>query len=78
MKTLFKLEGDKLYFENGVFLGEVLCDVDGFYKWWPVQRNGYLDEGFLLALGNFLQELNKKWSDQIAIELKKENEWPGN
>lgn len=65
MTKLFELKGNKLYYENGHYLGEVFCDVDGYNKWWPELTSGYLDDMFLISLGNFLLEMNKEWDEEI-------------
>lgn len=65
-----RAENGNLFWDNGVFLGECLQDVDGYYKWWPNQQtSGYLDEGFLLEMYNFLHELNREWDAQVRREL---------
>lgn len=69
MSSLFRLEGTKLFFENGVELGEILRDVDGYYKWWPNDLPGYLDEEFLFAIASYLQSLNAEWDAQVKKEL---------
>lgn len=61
----FYLKDKNLYFENGRHLGEILMDEDGYYKWWPDNHKGYLDELFLISLGNFLKEMNKDWDDTV-------------
>lgn len=59
-------KGMKLYFENGVYLGEVIADVDGYYKFWPETRGGgYWDEYLLRSVADHLKELNAAWDEQI-------------
>lgn len=68
MRQVFRKEDDgKTYYENGSFIGEVLIGEDGYYAWWPNQKAGYLDEGFLYALYLFLRELNADW-DKVVNE----------
>lgn len=55
----------KAYWENGVYVGDLVQDVDGFYKWWPTKGNGYIDEWFLLCMYQRLKEMNKKWQEAI-------------
>jgi hypothetical protein len=57
--------GFDAFWENGVELGQILCDVDGFYKYWPIYQGGYYDEWFLLSMADTLKELNKKWQEEI-------------
>jgi hypothetical protein len=58
-------EPPNLYWYNGSHMGEVLQDVDGFYKWLPLHKGGYLDEGVLFAVARLLNELNKPWENEI-------------
>jgi hypothetical protein len=56
----------KAYWENGAFLGDIINDVDGYYKFYPTDRGGgYLDEWFLYSMYVTLKDLNKKWDKQI-------------
>lgn len=66
----------KVYYENGVYIGDFLVGDDGFYYWWPEFKSGCLDEGFLLDVYNNLKELNKEWDAQIQqyfTEIYKES-----
>jgi len=64
--SLFKTESDgKTYFENGVYVGDILTDVDGYKKWWPNPTDGYLDELFLFAMGDYLKNLNADWDREV-------------
>lgn len=62
-----KIEGGfKLYYHNGVYMGEVLMDEDGYYKFWGNKElNGYWDEGNFLELYNYLYEKNKNWDENV-------------
>lgn len=53
------------FWENGVYVGDILMDVDGFYKWGPKENGGYLDEWFLYCMFTKLKEMNKKWQEQL-------------
>ncbi len=64
-------QGMKLYWGNGVYLGDVIADVDGYYKFWPeVRGGGYWDEHILFAVGNRLKELNKECDMQVRSDFK--------
>lgn len=66
---MLTLKENKLYYHNGVYMGDVLLDVDGFYKFWPYcdedGNNGYWDAGCLSEIASFLQGLNTDWEKQI-------------
>lgn len=67
-RDLVKVEGGKLYWENGVYLGDVLQKEDGFYDFWPdrdVHRGGYWPAHMLRAIADKLDEMNKPWQDII-------------
>ncbi len=58
--------GTKLYYENGVYLGDVIADVDGYYKFWPdCKGGGYWDEHILRLICLHLEGMNKEWDEQI-------------
>lgn len=62
-------EDGKTYFENGKYIGDILKDTDGYFKWWPNKEEGYLDEGFLAAMAKYLQHLNAEWNVTVHAEL---------
>lgn len=56
----------RVYFENGVFMGDVVQSEDGFYNFWPESSTGgYWASHVLRAIADKLDELNKPWQDQI-------------
>jgi len=61
--------GYNLTFHNGVHMGELLMDVDGFYKYWPVQRAGYWDAPPLRAIADLLDHLNAEWDAKMQLDL---------
>jgi len=69
--STFRLDGTELFFENGVHLGQILMDSDGYYKWWPNLRGGYLDEGFLKAIGAFLEGMNAPYEAEVQAYFAK-------
>jgi hypothetical protein len=54
---------------NGVHLGTFERDVDGYYKYWPVQRQGYWDAEPMRAIADLLDHLNAEWHAQIQNDL---------
>lgn len=52
-------EDTSLFYSNGVKLGDVLCDVDGEYKFFPVpERGGYWDALVMRQIADFVDALN--------------------
>lgn len=60
--------------ENPIPVGDILMDVDGFYKFWSnTERNGYWDEFILFELGNLLKEYNKQYEKEIEEYFNGQN-----
>lgn len=60
----------RVFYENGVFLGEYVMDVDGFWYFWPDQsKGGHWGPDVLRALADKIDEMDKPWRDQINKEL---------
>ena len=51
--------------ENGVHLGELLKEVDGFYVYYPESTQGCWSEAPLRLIADKLAFLNKEWSEII-------------
>lgn len=54
---------------NGLKVGTIYQEVDGFYVVELVPRGGYLTQEFLMELATKLQSLNAEWSALIDAEL---------
>lgn len=67
-KSLKQVE-ERLYYGNGVYMGDVLAGVDGYYVFWPELRGGYWSEGMLLEIVNHLKALNAEWDAQVQKDL---------
>jgi hypothetical protein len=59
--------GYQVYYQNGVFLGDIFIKEDGFYDFWPEHpsRGGCWPAYVLRAIADKLDELNKPWEDII-------------
>jgi hypothetical protein len=57
--------GYSITFHNGVNMGTLEIDVDGYYKYWPVQRIGYWDAPSMRALADLLDHVNAEWDAQV-------------
>jgi hypothetical protein len=55
----------KLYWDNGVYMGDAVVNVDGFYVFFPEHKNGYWDEGVFRSLLDTFTALNAEWNKQI-------------
>lgn len=49
------------YKPNGVFLGHIHKDVDGYFYFWPDLKGGSWDGHVLRGIANKLSELNAEW-----------------
>lgn len=63
----------KLYFENGVYLGEILMKEDGFYDFYPELKGGYWDSALLHEIANLLDKMNAPWEEEINRYFEKRN-----
>lgn len=68
--TFYLFPNGEVFLDNKAQIGKILKDMDGYYKWWPIQRKGYLDEGFLFAMADFLKRLNASWDAEIKALQK--------
>lgn len=56
-------------YENGVAMGLLMKEVDGFYVFFPDSPNGgFWSEGVLKQLADKLAELNKEWKEKICSD----------
>lgn len=57
-EPVIKVDGSKVYFSNGCFLGEVLAGDDGFNCFWPELNGGFWEAYVLRAIADYIDELN--------------------
>ena len=69
---LLKTESDARYevYFNGQHLGYFYLEVDGFYVFNPKGDIGYWNEFNLRMIADKLEELNKKWNEEIELYFK--------
>ena len=62
-----------IIFENGVKIGDLIQDNDGFYKFFINldRASGYLTETILFSIANKMKQLNKKWNQEINYYFHK-------
>lgn len=71
MKKPIYLEGTKLYYENGVYMGEVFALEDGFKYFWPEAKevHGAWSADALRAIADLLDEINAPWMAELAEDF---------
>lgn len=70
---IIKVEGSKVYFHNGVFLGEIFPEVDGFYVFYPDLKGGFWEAYVLRAIADYMDELNVPIQKDIEDYFEREN-----
>lgn len=55
----------KLYYDNGVYIGQAIMNDDGYFVLFPEHRGGYWDQGILLMLYDYFHEKNKDWDESV-------------
>jgi hypothetical protein len=65
---MITLTGSNLYYENGVKLGEILCEVDGYYVFYPELNGGYWSEHILRAIADLLGTMNAEWDAIVQAD----------
>jgi hypothetical protein len=70
----FQIKGDCgsliVKFENGVKLGEMLVNDDGYYVYFPELNEGYWDAGMMRAIADTLDKLNAPWDARVNAFLE--------
>jgi hypothetical protein len=62
---LYDFETGTVRYSNGVKIGTILADVDGYEKFYPENNGGYWEPFVLRAISDLVDELNEKWDQQI-------------
>lgn len=68
MKLNLEQTGEATYnikTNGGLNLGEFYREIDGFYVFLPVNRDGFYSEEYLGALLFELQQLNAPWKENL-------------
>lgn len=70
MAKLITINGGKVLYENGVHLGDVVMDVDGYRYFWPdMSRGGHWGAHVLREIADLLDELNEAWDAEVREGL---------
>lgn len=54
---------------NGVWAGSIIMGDDGYYEFWPNQRQGYWPSWAMRDIADKVDALNKEWDETVAKEL---------
>jgi len=59
-------EGVKqVYYSNGKFIGNIIQDVDGYWKYSFPNAHGLWEESHLQMIASMLTELNTDWDNEV-------------
>ena len=61
-----------IVFENGITLGEIYKEVDGYYVFISVTSCGFWEAYVLRAIADLLDKKNEKWDKKVKQELNNE------
>jgi predicted secreted acid phosphatase len=70
VKIIVKDNKEFIEFENGVILGQVYQEVDGYYVFVPNPTNGFWEAYILRAIADMLDKKNEKWHKQVMKDLQ--------
>ena len=56
----------RVIYDNGVIIGDLDMDGDGYFYFWPERLNGAWEAHVLRAIADKLDEINKPWDEEIA------------
>lgn len=63
--------GNYLVFINKQFFGSFVCEVDGYYVWYPTEfKGGAISSYILKMIADKLDAMNKDWDEQIKEYFK--------
>ncbi len=64
----------EVYYNNGMLLGSIYQEIDGYFVFLPILRQGYWDGPVLEQIAKYLEDLNKEWDKEIQETLKEYEE----
>ena len=68
MSLVYKVRADgffKVFYENGVYIGDFVAGDDGFYNYWPELNGGYWSAEVMRTIANMLDEMNAPWAAEM-------------
>jgi hypothetical protein len=57
-------------FCNGVVIGQMYQEVDGYYVFLPDRKDGFWEAYVLRAIADMLDEKNERWHKQVMKDLQ--------
>lgn len=73
-RVYFCSNGEVIDESNGVDLGNFIRDIDGFFYFDPIRKDGYWSSYSMRLVSNKLDELNKPYNDELDEYFKKHGE----
>lgn len=55
----------EVIYENGVYLGDIVKEVDGFYVYYPEIRGGYWSSHMMREIADKIDELDAPWQKEM-------------
>lgn len=62
----------RVYYYNGVIIGEISPLEDGYYHYWPISIQGCWSAEVMREIANTLDEMNKEWDAELNTYHQKE------
>lgn len=63
----------RVLYENGVDMGVMYVEVDGYYVYQPIQRFGYWSAEVMRAVADTLDVLNKPWDRIVNADIDEDD-----
>jgi len=64
----------KVEYENGVDMGELYKEIDGYYVYWPIDRKGFWSSVPMRIIADKLDELNADWDREVKEFFEKQEQ----
>lgn len=61
---------DQVHHENGVYLGEFVMDVDGYYYFYPDLKGGHWSAAVMREICDLLDARNAEWDREIRSFMR--------
>jgi hypothetical protein len=58
-----------IVFENGICLGHLLKEVDGYFVYYPETRGGFMESWIMRIIADKMDDLNRDWDETARREI---------